>query len=202
MPRIPVTRVALIGIITVLAAGCAAPEPVAIEPPTKDYDRPLAPGELALRKITDPAMLPAFGRAFYSVKDGTLERAIRNSLNYLAKPSSRAFFPYGEITHERATATLNDFLTVVQEATGSYLDGIVRFEGLDWDNTRLRCGPQYTWFSYGLNNFSGRISEDTRWYHAYDDDNRPELDDEYNFRRVSCLPYVRYGGSVTAVGSD
>ncbi|MEE8171152.1 MAG: MltA domain-containing protein [Phycisphaerae bacterium] len=127
MLRIPVTLVALIGIITVLTAGCAAPEPVAIEPPTKDYDRPLGPGELALRKITDPAMLPAFDRAFYSVKDGTLERAIRNSLNYLAKPSSQSFFPYGDITHELATATLDDFLTIVHGArTSEEFDRIIR----------------------------------------------------------------------------
>lgn len=73
----------------------------------KDYDRPLPPGQLALRKITDPADIPDFTRACGNPY--ALEIAIDRSLSYLSKPSSRAFFPYGEISHEQAVASLKAF---------------------------------------------------------------------------------------------
>jgi len=101
----------------VFAYGCAKPvEPIPMETAKKDYNAELGPGELALRKITDPAMLPDFGEAFYSAQNGGLEQSIRNSLHYLAKPSSQKFFPYGEVTHEQAVASLNAFFDVVREA--------------------------------------------------------------------------------------
>jgi len=74
--------------------------------PTKDYSRPLPPGELALRKITDPKQIPDFTAAC-SDMDRLLE-AINNSLNFMAKPSSKTFYPYGEITHERAVRSLQE----------------------------------------------------------------------------------------------
>lgn len=97
-------------------AGCAKPAPVPIPELKKDYDRPLPPGALALRKITDPAMLPNFGQAYYNAQNGDLQRSIQNSLHYLAKPSSGKYFPYGEITHEQAVASLNAFLEVLATA--------------------------------------------------------------------------------------
>ncbi len=89
----------------ILFGGCRTPEPA----PTAaiDYDRPLPPGELALRKITDPAMIPDFTFACYEITD--LRQAIGRSLSYMSKPSSRQFFPYGNITHEHATASLQAF---------------------------------------------------------------------------------------------
>jgi membrane-bound lytic murein transglycosylase A len=38
-----------------------------------------------------------------------IRRAIEASLNYLSKPSSRRFFPYGEITHQHAVDSLKAF---------------------------------------------------------------------------------------------
>src|SRR5436853_6462316 len=97
---------------------CNHTQPVPIPAPEAvDKNRPLAPGQLALRKITDPALIPAFANAFYSAKDGQLEQSIRNSLHYLNKPSSKKFFPYGEVTHEQAIASLNAFLDVVRDAS-------------------------------------------------------------------------------------
>ena len=80
------------------------------EPP-KDYTRQLPPGELALRKITDPSRIPDYTKAF-SDTDGLLE-AISNSLNYMAKPSSQKFYPYGGITHEHAVRTLQELKKLV-----------------------------------------------------------------------------------------
>ncbi len=72
----------------------------------KDYLRPLPPGELALRKITDPSQIPDYTRACSDTD--RLREAIANSLNYMAKPSSEKFYPYGDITYERAVRSLRE----------------------------------------------------------------------------------------------
>lgn len=92
-------------LLVVWLGGCRAPQQPTVQ--VLDYDRPLPPGELALRKITDPAMIPDFTSACYDVTD--LRQAVAHSQNYLRKPSSRQFFPYGDITHERALASLQAF---------------------------------------------------------------------------------------------
>ncbi|NQT51608.1 MltA domain-containing protein, partial [bacterium] len=46
-----------------------------------------------------------------------LVEAIDNSLAYYAKPSSQQFFPYLDISHERAVATLQTFKAVLGNAT-------------------------------------------------------------------------------------
>ncbi|UCD50119.1 MAG: hypothetical protein JSW27_21640, partial [Phycisphaerales bacterium] len=78
---------------------------------TVQYDRPLPPGQLALRKITDPNRFPDFSGAWYDLN--SLRQAIGNSLNYLSKASSQQFFPYGDINHEQAVNTLETFLTLI-----------------------------------------------------------------------------------------
>lgn len=92
--------------------------------PLKDYSKPLPPGALALRKIP-PEQYPDFSRGFYN--RGGLEQAIRYSLEYLAKPSSQKYFPYGDVTHARAVRSLERFLEVLREAqTPQDLDRLVR----------------------------------------------------------------------------
>jgi len=86
-----------------------------IGPPEQpDYSRPLPAGQLALRKVTDPAEIPDFAAGFAD-QDG-LRQAANNSLAYLARPSSRRFFPYGQISHDHAVASLQQFLQVLDEA--------------------------------------------------------------------------------------
>jgi len=87
-------------------AGCAKKpsQPMGI---VEDFERPLPPGQLALRKITDPADMPDITMACEFTYD--LRKAIANSLNYMAKPSSRRYFPYGQITHAEAVAGLKAF---------------------------------------------------------------------------------------------
>ena len=100
--------------VFVMPAGCHPPEkpwqPVRQE---KDYGRPLPPGELALRKIP-LERYPDFSRAYYDRVD--LEQAVLHSLDYLSRPSSQRYFPYGEITHEQAVASLNAFLEDIRQA--------------------------------------------------------------------------------------
>jgi len=89
-----------------LLAGCPkkVPQPMS---PEEEFDRPLPPGELALRKITDPSQLPDLRLACEFTYN--LREAIAHSLSYLAKPSSQQFFPYGQITHHHAAESLKAF---------------------------------------------------------------------------------------------
>lgn len=80
-----------------------------IAPP--QYDRQLPPGALALRKITDPAQIPDFTAACR--RRDLLRQAIDNSLHYLAKPSSRKYYPYGQISHEQTVASLQAFAALL-----------------------------------------------------------------------------------------
>lgn len=109
------SRVALIVGLVVVAVGlwgCPPPEqlPPYTPPEGKDYGKPLPPGALALRKIS-PKDYPDFGPAFDN--RAGLEEAIRHSLSYLAKPSSHKYYPYGDITHDRAVASLQRFLEIL-----------------------------------------------------------------------------------------
>ena len=103
----------LIGLILVIVflalAGCEKRNVIVsttFPEPQKDYTRQLPPGELALRKITNPSQIPDYTQAC-SDMNGLLE-AIEHSLNYMAKPSSSAFYPYGDITHEHAIKSLQE----------------------------------------------------------------------------------------------
>ena len=108
--------------VLMLWSGCQRPVERMVKP---DYDRPLPPGEPALRKITEAAEMPDFRAGCYDLTG--IYEAIENSLNYLSKPSSKAFFPYGEITHEQAVASLKVFGEIVASGVrGEQLDQIIR----------------------------------------------------------------------------
>jgi membrane-bound lytic murein transglycosylase A len=101
MMRKIVVRVVLVAMIAAMFSGCK--KPVRVVKP--EYDRPLPPGQYALRKITDPAMIPDITFACYEIMD--LRQSIEYSQRYLAKSSSKKFFPSGDITHDQAVASLN-----------------------------------------------------------------------------------------------
>lgn len=89
------------------------------------YDRPLPPGQLALHRIRDANDLPDFSRAWQDLE--TLRTATERSLNYLSKASSRQYYPYGDISHDRVVKTLEALLTFVDSGIRrSELNGIVR----------------------------------------------------------------------------
>jgi membrane-bound lytic murein transglycosylase A len=94
-------------------------------PVAPDYDRPLAPGQLALRKITNPAEIPDFTNACTNLTK--LSEAIDNSLNYLNKPSSRQFYPYADISHEQVVKSLKAFKDLLNSGlTGAQLNDAIR----------------------------------------------------------------------------
>jgi membrane-bound lytic murein transglycosylase A len=101
--------------LIILSTGCKQEEEIIIAPEEKDYYKQLPPGELALVKLTDPSQFPDFTEGFY--RKTNLEQAALYSLEYLSKKSSHQFFPYGDITHDRAVDSIQAFIDVMQAAT-------------------------------------------------------------------------------------
>jgi membrane-bound lytic murein transglycosylase A len=112
---------ALIAIVFAIV-GCQKPRARVVAP---EYDKPLAPGQLALRKITNPAEIPDFTNASFNLTN--LSQAIDNSLNYLNKPSSKGFYPYADITHEQVVKSLTAFKALLKQGlTGGQLNDAIR----------------------------------------------------------------------------
>ncbi len=89
-------------LISVTAGGCQSPTP---PPQPVNYSHELAPGELALRKLPQDQD-PDFSAAATAFNLPRLDTAIDHSLAYLRTPSSQHFFPYQDVTHDRAVASL------------------------------------------------------------------------------------------------
>ena len=126
----------------VVIGGCRAP----VEEVRAPYDSPLPPGQDALRKITNPHEIPDFTMACLDLAN--LRTAIKNSQNYLRKPSSRRYFPSGRITHSLAVESLNEFAKMLDSGlTGRQLNQAIqnRFDvymsvGCDGKGTVLFTG--------------------------------------------------------------
>src|SRR5688572_10361352 len=96
--------------------------------PAVSFAHELPTGELALRKIS-PAEYPDFTPLGQENPRQVLD-AIEQSLVYLKAPSSRRFFPYLDITHDRAVATLEKFREMygneVSRGGGAGLNAAIR----------------------------------------------------------------------------
>ena len=105
-----------------IAVSCTKKKPI-------DYSAELAPGEMALRKIP-PSEYPDFSQCTWNLN--VLGRSIDQSIVYMAHPSSRRYYPYLDISHDRAVATLRAFRAIVNEAgkrgsdAGVYIDQQIR----------------------------------------------------------------------------
>jgi len=93
----PLKSLALLTLSAVLiTTGCAKKKPI-------DFSRELEPGRMALEKIS-PAEYPDFTLDQTKARD--LSSAATHSLEYLAKRSSTQYYPYLDITHDRAVASV------------------------------------------------------------------------------------------------
>jgi membrane-bound lytic murein transglycosylase A len=107
-------------------------------PQPKDFARELPPGMKGLRKI-DPSKYPDFAPGFTD-RDGMLQ-AIDASAAYLARPSSQGYFPYLDIPHDRAVASLHAFRKDLSAATsGGDLNQRIRaryevYESIGWNDS-------------------------------------------------------------------
>jgi len=154
----------MLAVMVMLCDGCNKPvaEIRQVEPlEPKDYGRPLPPGALALRKI-DPDAYPDFGAGYYGQTG--LREAIQHSLDYLAKPSSERYYPYGEISHRRAVASLERFLRLLDTAASpEALNQAIRAEFDVYES--VGCDGQGTVFfsGYYCPIFEGRAFRDERF---------------------------------------
>ena len=112
-------------LVTSLVVGCKTTPPVQPEQPVVEYDRPLAAGAIGPAEDHRPTRIPDFAPGWQDL-DG-LKTAVRNSLNYLNKPSSAKYFPYGDINRDRMVKTLEAFLTMVDSgARSDEINGLIR----------------------------------------------------------------------------
>lgn len=110
---------ALLVIILVSVTGCSSHKK------NVRYDTPLPPGEFALRKITNPEEIPDFTMACSDLAN--LRESAQRSISYLEKPSSAKYFPSGEITHDKALASLQEFVAMLESGlSGSDLNAAIR----------------------------------------------------------------------------
>lgn len=86
-----------------------------LTPTLADYARPLPPGASALRRVTNPNDLPDFAAAFMN-RDVFVLDAIDRSLKWFAAPSSKQFFPFEGISHERSEASLRAMIELLEES--------------------------------------------------------------------------------------
>lgn len=69
---------------------------------------------------------------------------------------------------------------------GTYDDGMVRFEGVDWWLERLHCGSSYG-FAYNLDRFSGQIDPEIQEFQSLNNDGGRYVNVPTVFRRVECF---------------
>jgi len=134
--------VAVTVLAAVLLSGChkkpigTLSEPIPAPP---QYSRPLPEGQLALRRITDPAEIPDFTAACADLTN--LREALARSINYMSKPSSQRYFPYGQITHEHALASLKAFAAMLDSGMSpSAMNAAMRdrfdvYTSVGWDGS-------------------------------------------------------------------
>jgi len=119
MTRRLLTRASLALALGAWLSGCITPAPrapfhiPAAQVAKKDYYAPLPEGEHALRKITDPSQLPPLSEGL-AYRQG-LKESVARSLHYLAKPSSKGFFPISGIEHQQVLASLQVFAELLDQ---------------------------------------------------------------------------------------
>jgi membrane-bound lytic murein transglycosylase A len=79
-----------------------------------DYAAPLPEGEVALRKI-DPSEYPDFSPGLMSGDLDALKRSVDHSIAYFMRAGSAKVYPYLDITHDRAIASLRAFREMLDQ---------------------------------------------------------------------------------------
>ena len=130
------SHVTVLGAVSLLlcsVVGCQPKKPPQVQSPKVDYAAPLPEGEVALRKI-DPSEYPDFSPGLMSADLDALKRSVDHSLSYFMRPSSAKAYPYLDIDHERAIASLRAFRELLDQGpfrgTSQELNAIIsqRFE--------------------------------------------------------------------------
>lgn len=102
-------RLLCVALLALLAA-CKSKQP---PKDVQDYDRPLQPGERALRKVDDPSRVPL--AAAYEARDESLSKALERSERWFLKPSTLQWFPIEDVTHEQAAASVREARRLIDQ---------------------------------------------------------------------------------------
>ena len=95
--------------------GCQPKRPPAQTQDAKiDYTAPLPEGEVALRKI-DPSEYPDFSSGLMSADLESLKRSVDHSIAYFRRAGSGKAYPYLDIDHARAAASLRAFRELLDQ---------------------------------------------------------------------------------------
>lgn len=156
MIRPRLTRPLLRPALAALALAAGALGGCTTKTETKDYTRPLPPGMMALEKITDPMLLPDFRGGYPANREdrAALLESVEQSIAYLSKPSSKKYYPYLDVTHDRVKASLLAFKQLAAsagDADSFHREILRRFDvyrsvGCDFNGTVLftgYCTPIY-----------------------------------------------------------
>lgn len=144
--------VAIAGVAFFLAAvgGCQPKKPPQLQAETKiDYATPLPEGEVALRKI-EPSEYPDFSTGLMSADLESLKRSVDHSIAYFTRASSAKAYPYLDITHARAIASLRAFRELLDQGpfhgTSQELNAMIaqRFEVYESIGAPRPDGSGYT----------------------------------------------------------
>ncbi len=86
-------------------------------PSKPNYSKKLPPGQWALRKVQDPAKWPDLAKS-YRTRGSGLRTALDRSIRWFYAPSTRYFFPIGDVTHLRAHVSVYAFRELLESAEG------------------------------------------------------------------------------------
>lgn len=111
-------RTALFLLILCAGFGCQQVEPVVPPPDPPDYTKELAPGQPALRLVTDPAQRPDLVTLSSQVADPLFVDALRRSADFYDKPSSQNYYKpdLRGISHVHAKTSVQALYRIVSEA--------------------------------------------------------------------------------------
>jgi membrane-bound lytic murein transglycosylase A len=92
--------------------GCQPKKPPTPVPTAIDFTQELPAGTLALRKVS-PGQYPDFSQALRTLNLADLRKSTDNSLAYLHRRSSEKKYPYLDIGHDRAVASVRAFRELI-----------------------------------------------------------------------------------------
>ncbi|MCH2100567.1 MAG: MltA domain-containing protein [Planctomycetes bacterium] len=117
--RQPITP-ALLCLATLLSSCQTATQEAVLD----DYTLELAPGQLGLVPLPKGSAWPDFSIG-WPIREHMVDAADA-SLTYLSKPSSKGFFPYGPISHDRMVRSLKRFRKLLETSPSAevFLNGL------------------------------------------------------------------------------
>jgi len=102
-----------------------------------DYSRPLSPGSVALRLVTNPAKMPNLEPAAKQLSDPGFRTALARSLEWYQAPSTQSLFPVAGISHVHAHASAYAMEQIGRDNLGGALAQLNRefdvYESVGWD---------------------------------------------------------------------